>query len=156
MAVIEQSERIASGANTTNRPPLVAPSAPMPEAAAAFTEIIAESNILRSQHPAYQKDRARRLSFCAVLRDAFGIVDEGALAQSFLDACVGDNDASGEHDTREALAWATSASPTGRRFSVRKLLCDASMSLRAAGEADTAVRAARLATVFWKLETGAA
>lgn len=155
-AVIEESGRMASGAGATNRAPLVAPSAPMPEAATAFADIIAKSNILRSRHRAYRGDRARRLAFCAVLRDAFAIVDEGTLAQAFLDACVGEDDANGEHDAREAVTWAASASPTGRQFSVRKLLSDASVALRAAGEADTAVRAARLATVFSQLENCAA
>ncbi len=154
VAVIEQSARIASGTDTICRPPLAAPTAPMPVAAAAFTEIIAKSNILRSHHDAYQADRARRLAFCALLRDAFGVVDEGALAEAFLDACVGEGDANGEHDAREALAWARSASPTGRGFSVRKLLCDASAAMRGAGEAETALRAARLAMVFSQLETG--
>jgi hypothetical protein len=72
------------------------------------------------------------LAFCALLRDAFGIIDEGALAEAFFDACVGEGDANAEHDARETLAWATSNSPTGRKFSVRKLLCDASVALRAA------------------------
>ena len=155
MAVIEQSARIANGYDMRSRPPLLAPRAPMPDAAAAFTDIIAKSNILRSQHTAYQNDRARRLAFCALLRDAFGIADEGALAQAFLDACVGDEDVNGEHDAREALAWAGTSSPTGRGFSARKLLCDASVALRRAGEVNMAVRAARLAMVFSQLETGA-
>ena len=155
MTVIEQSAQIAKGDNTRNRPPLVAPSAPMPDAAASFTEIIAKSNILRSHHEAYQGDRSRRLAFCALLRDTFGIVDEGALAEeAFLDTCVGD-DANGEHDAQEALTWAAGASPTGRSFSVRKLLCEASIALRALGDTYTATRAARLATVFRQLETGA-
>jgi hypothetical protein len=156
MAVIQQSHRIASGTDTTNRPPLVAPSAPMPEVAAAFTEIIAKSNILRSRHDAYCNDRARRLAFCAVLKDAFGIVDERALAQAFRDACVGDDDANGEHDVQQAAAWAANASTTGRTYSARKLLCDAFLTLGAAGEVDTAARAARLATVFSQLENCAA
>ena len=128
----------------------------MPDAAAAFVEIIAKSNILRSRHDAYRNDRARRLAFCALLRDAFGIADEGTLAQAFLDVCVGEDDANGEHDVQQALAWAANASPTGRGFSARKLLCDASAALRAAGEADIAARAARLATVFSQLENCAA
>ncbi len=156
MAVIEHSARIANGVDTTNRPPLIAPNSPMPDAAAAFVGIVGTSNILRSQHPAYQNDRARRLAFCALLRDAFGIVDEGALAQAFRDACVGDDDVNGEHDVQEAVAWAASASPTGRGFSARKLLCDASVALRTTGAGDTAVRAARLAMVFSQLENGAA
>jgi hypothetical protein len=155
-AVIDQSARIANGADAPTRPPVVAPAAPMPDAAAAFTEIIAKSNILRSQHAAYQNDRTRRLAFCALLRDGFGIVDEATLAQAFRDACVGEDDEAGEHDAREALSWATSTSSTGRSFSVRKLLCDASIALRAAADADTALRAARLATVFSQLENHAA
>ena len=155
-AVIDQSARIANGADAPTRPPVVAPAAPMPDAAAAFTEIIAKSDILRSQHAAYQNDRTRRLAFCALLRDGFGIVDEATLAQAFRDACVGEDDAAGEHDAREALSWATSTSSTGRSFSVRKLLCDASIALRAAADADTALRAARLATVFSQLENHAA
>jgi hypothetical protein len=154
--VIEHSAGIAKGDDTKNRDPLIAPTAPMPDAAAAFTEIIARSNILRSRHEAYSGDRNRRLAFCALLRDAFGIIDEGALAEAFFDACVGEGDANGEHDASEALAWAASASPTGRGFSARKLLCDASVALRAAGENDTAVRAARLAMVFSQLENKAA
>ena len=152
IAVIEQCARIASSANTMRRPPLVAPSAPMPKAAAAFTDIIAKSNILRSQHPSYQNDRARRLAFCALMKAGFGITDEGALAEAFLDACVGEHDANGDHDAREALSWGAGNSPTGRRFSVRKLLSDASVALRAAGEVANAVRAARLAMVFSQLE----
>lgn len=155
-AVIEQSARIASGADTMTRPTLSAPAAPMPQAAAAFVEIIAKSNILRSHHEGYRNDRARRLAFCAILKAAFGIVDDTALAQAFLNACVGDNDVNGAHDAQQALAWAASASPSGRGFSVRKLLCDASAALRAAGDAETAARAARLAMVFWELETIAA
>ena len=139
-----------------HRPPLVAPSAPMPDAAAAFVDIMSKSSILRSQHDAYRNDRARRLAFCALLRDAFGIVDEGALAQAFRDVCVGDGDANGEHDVQQAMAWAANASPTGRGFSARKLLCDASVALRTRGEADTAVRAACLATVFLQLENSSA
>jgi hypothetical protein len=156
MAVIEQSSRIASSTDTTNRSPLLAPNAPMPQAAAAFTEIIAKSNILRSRHDAYRNDRARRLAFCTLLREAFGIVDEGILAQAFVDVCVGEDDANGEHDVQQAMAWAANASPTGRGFSARKLLCDASVALRAAGEAETALRAARLATVFSQLENSTA
>ena len=155
MGVIEQSARIATGADTI-RPPLVVSNAPMPDAAAAFVGIIAKSNILRSRHDAYRNDRARRLAFCALLRDAFGIVNEETLGQAFLDVCVGEDDANGEHDTQEAVAWAANASPTGRGFSARKLLCDASVALRAAGEAETALRAARLATVFSQLENSAA
>jgi hypothetical protein len=151
MGVIEQSARIASGADTI-RPPLVVSNVPMPDAAAAFVGIIAKSNILRSRHDAYGNDRARRLAFCGLLRDAFGIVDEGALAQAFHNACVGDDDANGEHDVQQAVAWAANASPTGRGFSARKLLCDASAALRAVGEPDTAARAARLAMVFSQLE----
>ncbi len=154
-AINEQSARIASGTRT-KRPPLVAPAAPMPDAAAAFVEIVAKSNILRSHHAAYQNDRARRLAFCALLRNAFGIVDEGALAQAFRDACIGEDDANGEHDVRQAVGWAASASPTDRQFSVRKLLCDASIALRSSGEADIAARAARLAMVFSQLENSAA
>lgn len=155
-AVIEQSARIASGADTMTRPTLGAPTAPMPQAAAAFVEIIAKSNILRSHHEAYRNDRARRLAFCAILKAAFGIVDDAALAQAFLNACVGDNDVNGAHDAQQALAWAASASSSGRGFSVRKLLCNASAALHAAGDAETATRAARLAMVFWELETIAA
>jgi hypothetical protein len=155
-AVIEQSQHIASGADTMKRPTLSLPSEPMPRAAAAFVEIIAKSNILRSQHEAYRNDRARRLAFCAILKAAFGIVDDAALAQAFHNACVGDNDVNGAHDAQEALAWAAGASPSGRGFSVRKLLCDASAALHAAGETETATRAGRLAMVFRELETSAA
>jgi len=154
--VRDRSARTASGADTMKRPAFSPAAEPMPQAAAAFVDIMSKSNILRSHHDAYRNDRARRLAFCALLRDAFGIVDEGTLARAFLDVCVGEDDANGEHDAREAVAWAASASPTGRQFSVRKLLCDASVALRVAGEADTAVRAARLATIFSELETGAA
>jgi hypothetical protein len=154
MGVTEQSARIASGADTI-RPPLVVSNVPMPDAAAAFVGIIAKSNILRSRHDAYRNDRARRLAFCALLRDAFSIVDEASLAQAFHNACVGDDDANGEHDAQQAVAWAN-ASPTGRGFSARKLLCEASVALHAAGEAETALRAARLATVFSQLENSAA
>ena len=109
VAVIERSHRIASGADTINRPPPATPNPPMPDAAAAFTQIIARSNILRSRHDAYSNDRARRLSFCTLLRDALGIVDEGALARAFRDACVGDDDANGEHDVQQAVASAANA-----------------------------------------------
>ena len=115
-AVIEQSARIASGADTMTRPTLSAPAAPMPQAAAAFVEIIAKSNILRSHHEAYRNDRARRLAFCAILKAAFGIVDDATLAHAFLNACVGDKDVNGAHDAQQALAWAVSASPNGRGY----------------------------------------
>ena len=154
--VKDRSARIASGADTMKRPAFSAAAEPMPQAAAAFVDIMSKSNILRSRHDAYQNDRARRLAFCALIRDAFGIVDEGALAQAFRVVCIGDDDANGEHDVQQAVAWAANASPTGRGFSARKLLCDASLALRAAGEADTGLRAARLATVFSKLENSAA
>ena len=154
MGVIEQSARIASGPDTIRPPPVVS-NVPMPHAAAAFVDIMSKSNILRSHHDAYRNDRARRLAFCALLRDAFGIVEEGTLAQAFLDVCVGEDDANCEHDTQEAVAWAANASPTGRGFSAHKLLCDASVALHAASEAETALRAARLATVFSQLEKSA-
>ena len=67
MAVIEQSHRIASGTDTVNRPLLATPNSPMPDAAAAFTELIAGSNILRSRHDAYRNDLqgAPAGTFCA-------------------------------------------------------------------------------------------
>ena len=153
--VIEQSARIASGAETPKRIEPARAAAPMPEAARAFVEIIAKSNILRSQHAAYCNDRARRLAFCAMLGAAFGIVDDAALSQAFHDVCVGDDDGNGEHDAEQALAWASSPSPSGRTFSVRKLLCDAAAALHAAGDAEMATRAARLTTIFWQIETAA-
>ena len=155
MGVIEQSARIATGPDTI-RPPLVVSNVPMPDAAAAFVGIIVEVEHTSLAHDAYRNDRARRLAFCALLRDAFGIVDEGTLGQAFLDVCVGEDDANGEHDTQEAVAWAANTSPTGRGFSAHKLLCDASVALHAASEAETALRAARLATVFSQLENSAA
>ena len=127
----------------------------MPEAAKAFVEIIAKSNILALATSAYRNDRARRLAFCAMLGTAFGITDEEALAEAFHYACVGDDDGNGEHDAEQALAWAASPSPSGRSFSPRKLLCDASMALHAANDAETATRAARLATIFSQIETAA-
>ena len=154
-AIIEQSARIASGADTPKRQEPAPAAAPMPEAAKAFVEIIAKSNILRSHHEAYRNDRARRLAFCAMLGTAFGITDEEALAEAFHYACVGDDDGNGEHDAEQALAWAASPSPSGRSFSPRKLLCDASMALHAANDAETATRAARLVTIFSQIETAA-
>ncbi len=154
-ALIEQSARLASGADTPKRPEPAPAAAPMPEAAKAFVEIIAKSNILRSHHEAYRNDRARRLAFCAMLGTAFGIVDDAALAEAFHNACVGDDDGNGAHDAGQALAWAASPSPSGRAFSPRKLLCDASMALHAANDAETATRAARLATIFSPIETAA-
>jgi hypothetical protein len=93
-ALIEQSARIASTADAIKRPTSGLPSEPMPEAAAAFVEIVAKSNILRSQHDAYRNDRARRLAFCALLLRVFGTSDEAVLAQAFRDACVGEYDPS--------------------------------------------------------------
>jgi len=69
------------------------------------------------------------------MKAGFGITDEGALAEAFLDACVGEQDANGDHDAREALSWG-----------------GGSVALRAAGEVANAVRAARLAMVFSQLE----
>jgi hypothetical protein len=156
-AVSEQSSALADGAGKVKQAPLAVPDAPMPEAAAAFVEIIAKANILRSHHPAYRNDRARRLAFCTILREAFGITDEAALVQAFHNACVGDDDGNSEHDVQQALAWAaSSASPSGRSFSPRKLLCDASAALHAENDTVTAGRAARLAMVFCELETNAA
>jgi hypothetical protein len=155
-AVSEQSTALANGAGKTKRSPAAAPDAPMPEAAAVFVEIIAKANILRSHHPAYRNDRARRLAFCRILREAFGIADEAALAQAFCRACVGREDANGEHDLQQALAWAGSASPSARSFSPRKLLCDASAALHAVNDTETAGRAARLAMAFLELEANAA
>jgi hypothetical protein len=155
-AVSQESARLASAADTMKRPTLGMPSEPMPEAAAVFVEIVATSNVLRSQHNAYRNNRSRRLAFCAVLSAAFGISDEDVLAQAFRDACVGDDDPSGEHDVRQAVRWASSASPSGRKFSVRKLLCDASVALHAVGDTTMATRAARLAMFFRELETSAA
>jgi hypothetical protein len=155
-STIEESERNVGGIGGMSRLPIFATAEPMPEAAAAFVEIIAKSNILRSHHTAYHNDRSRRLAFCAILKAAFGIDDEGALAQAFRDTCIGDDDANGEHDVQQALAWAASASPSGRGFSVRKLLCDASVALRDVGETEAALRGARLATVFSQLENSAA
>jgi hypothetical protein len=152
-ALIEESARLANGDDTTKRRTPGRPSEPMPEAAAVFVDIIAKSNILRSQNSAYHNDRARRLAFCATLKAAFGIVDDAVLAQAFRDACVGEEDAGGEHDVRQAVTWASSTSPSGRHFSVRKLLCDASVALHTAGESETGSRAARLAMVFRELET---
>jgi hypothetical protein len=154
-AIIEQSARIASGTATPKRMEPAPAAAPMPEAAKAFVQIIAKSNILRSHHEAYRNDRARRLAFCAMLGTAFGITDEEALAEAFHYACVGDDDGNGEHDAEQALAWAASPSPSGRSFSPRKLLCDASMALHAANDAETATRAARLVTIFSQIETAA-
>jgi hypothetical protein len=154
-ALIEESARLANGDDTTTRLTQGRPSEPMPEAAAAFIDIIATSNILRSQHNAYRNDRSRRLAFCALLKGAFGITDDAVLAQAFRDACVGEDDPSGEHDVRQAVRWASSASPSGRGFSVRKLLCDASVALHAVGDSTVATRAARLAMVFCELETRA-
>jgi hypothetical protein len=153
--IIEQSARIASGADTPKRQEPAPAAAPMPEAAKAFVEIIAKSNILRSHHEAYRNDRARRLAFCAMLGTAFGITDEEALAEAFDYACVGDDDGNGEHDAEQALAWAASPSPSGRSFSPRKLLSDASVALHAAGDAEMATRAARLVTIFWQIERAA-
>lgn len=127
-------------------------SKPMPEAAAAFTGIIARANVLRSLHPAYRGERGRRLGFCKMLRDSFGIVEETALKAAFHEACVGANDPNGDHDGRQALEWARSASLTGRKFSARKLLCDASAALHEAGDRNMAVRAAQLAMVFANIE----
>ncbi len=90
--VIERSSALTNGADKATRVPLAAPILPMPEAAAAFVAIIAKANILRSHHPAYRNDRARRLAFCAIFREAFGITDEAALAQAFCRACVGRED----------------------------------------------------------------
>jgi hypothetical protein len=154
--IIEESAHIVSGADTMSRSPIVAPAAPMTEAATAFVDIIAKSNILRSHHDAYRSDRSRRLAFCAILTAAFGIVDGGALLQAFLTACVGDDDPNGEDDARQAVSWAASASPTGRAYSARKLLVDASAALNAAGDTGTAASAAHLAVVFQELETSAA
>ena len=151
-AVIEQSARIASGTDKIERPLLSAPSAPMPEAATAFVDIIAKSNILRTHHETYRNDRTRRLAFCAILKGTFGIVDDAALAQAFWDACVGDNDPNGAHDAQEALAWARPASPSGRGFSARNLLCDASVALHRSNDPEMAASAARLAMVFLRLE----
>jgi hypothetical protein len=121
-----------------------------------FVAIIAKANILRSHHPAYRNDRARRLAFCTILREAFGITDEAALAQAFCRACVGREDVNGEHDLQQALAWAGSASPSARSFSPRKSLCDASAALHSVNDTETAGRAARLAMAFLELETNAA
>jgi hypothetical protein len=154
--VTEEDARLAGGAGTVQSPTPVQLSEPMPEAAATFVEIVATSNILRSQHNAYRNDRSRRLAFCALLKGAFGITDEAVLAQAFRDACVGEDDPSGEHDVRQAVRWASTASSSGRGFSVRKLLCDASVGLHAVGDSTTAARAARLAMFFRELETSAA
>jgi hypothetical protein len=136
--VIERSSALTNGADKVKRVPLAAPNLPMPEAAAAFVAIIAKANILRSHHPAYRNDRARRLAFCTILREAFGITDEAALAQAFCRACVGREDVNGEHDLQQALAWAGSASPSARSFSPRKLLCDASAALHSVNDTETA------------------
>jgi hypothetical protein len=151
-AVIERSERLASDADRIEPPTPVAPPAPMPREAKAFVDIIAASNVLRSHHPAYRNERARRLAFCAILMGTFGIVDDATLADAFQRTCVGDDDVNGTHDAQEALRWAAAPSPGGRRFSVRKLLNDASVALHKTGSAEIATRAARLAIVFGKLE----
>jgi hypothetical protein len=154
--VKEHGERIARGEDVPKVSRSSAPTAPMPQAAAAFVEIISKSNVLRSQHAAYRQDRARRLAFCSILRAEFGIVDDAALTQSFHSACVGHNDTNGEHDAQQALAWAMRASSAGPRFSMRKLLCDASAVLHEAGDVEMGRRAARLANFFLKRETNAA
>ncbi|WP_330083305.1 hypothetical protein [Methylocystis iwaonis] len=152
VCVKARSAQIAQGDNGIKRRTSARAGAPMPEAAAAFVEIISRSNVLRSRHPAYRNERSRRLAFCMLIRANFGVEDKTALELAFHKACVGDNDPNGEHDAEEALEWAESASPSGRSFSLRKLLCDASIALRKEGETEMATRAARLAMVFGKLE----
>ncbi len=143
--VIDQSDRIAEGLGRIRTPGIAVAGKPMPDAAAAFVEIISKSNILRSHHGTYRNDRPRRLAFCAILKAGFGVVEEGALAHAFQAACVGDDDPNGEFDAQQAVAWARVPSPTDRAYSLHKLLCDASAGLHAAGAADIASRAARLA-----------
>jgi hypothetical protein len=146
------SARIARGDDGKRRVTAHVASAPMPEAAAAFVEIVAKSNILRSHHPAYRSERSRRLAFCGMLRATFGIQDEGALEDAFYKACVGEDDPNAEDDAEQSLEWARGESPSGRTFSVRKLLCNASVALCEADNLEMARRAARLATIFDGLE----
>lgn len=150
--VLARSVEIARGDGGAKRIMTPVAAAPMPKAAAAFVEILARSNVLRSQHPAYHSERGRRLAFCKVLADSFGIRDEVTLLAAFHAVCVGADDLNGDHDAREALAWARSPSPNGRKFSTRKLLCDASAALHEAGDKGMGTRAARLAMVFAKAE----
>lgn len=154
-SVKRQSAGLAKGVSSGAPPvPHVAPG-PMPQAAEAFVEILARSNILRSQHATYLNDRARRLAFAKTVYEAFGIADPGTLADAFRRVCVGADDPHGEHDARQAVAWALDASFSGRPYSTRKLLCDASMALHKSGDKAMAKCAAGLAMHFWKIETGA-
>lgn len=154
--VLTRASRNASSADKVRSRRNIAPAiAPMPAAASAFVDIIARSNVLRSQHPAYRRDRARRLAFCSMLRAAFGIQDEAILKDAFDRACVGVGDMNDDHDTLQSIHWAFGAPPNDHTFSIRKLLCDASATLHKAGDKATATRAARLATAFWKIETSA-
>jgi hypothetical protein len=149
--VIARSAAFARGeARSTHAVPVA--TAPMSRAAAAFVEIVAKSNILRSQHPNYRNDRGRRLAFCKMIRTDFGIEDESILSEAFHQACIGDEDPNADHDTSQALTWVTNGSPTGRDFSIRKLCCDAAVALHTAGEVELASRAARLAMLFGKVE----
>jgi hypothetical protein len=144
-------------ANGSPPAPPIAPG-PMPRAASAFVEIIARANVLRSQHEVYtalQGGRSRRLAFALMVRQAFGLTDPAALSEAFHHACVGDDDPHGDHDAQQAVEWALRADFNGRRYSTRRLLCDASAALHKAGDHSTATRAARLAMHFWKIETGA-
>ncbi len=151
--VIARSAKLERDNSDTVRVVTPIVSAPMPEVAAAFVEIIAKSHVLRSQHKNYRSERGRRLSFCKLIRTTFGIEDEDLLAAAFHETCIGDEDPNADHDIAQALAWARRGSSTGRDFSIRKLCCDAAVALHAAGEKELAARAARLAMVFGKIET---
>jgi hypothetical protein len=147
-----RSAQIARGDGSVKRGANMPVITPMPEAAATFVDVIAKSNILRSQHPGYRGERSRRLAFCALIQANFGVEHEAALEGAFHKACVGPDDPDAEHDAGQALDWARNAEPSQRTFSVRKLLCDASVALHKAGDAERATCAARLAMVFNKLE----
>lgn len=151
--VLNRSDEIAEGESNAMSMVVPVTSAPMPAAAAGFIDIVARSNILRSQHPAYCNQRSRRLAFCTLLRDSFGIQDEATLETAFHTACVGTGDPNGSHDAQQALAWARTPLLTEHRFSARKLLCEASVALHTSGDRGTAARAARLAMVFFKIES---
>lgn len=122
--------------------------APMPEAMAVFVEIVAASNVLRSRHGSYCGERARRLSFCAMIAREFGVTDEDVLAEAFHEACVGADDPNGEHDAQQALAWVWRPSTTGREYTAVKLLHMAAGSLVRAGKRQMACRAMNVAAVL--------
>ena len=143
-AVPDASKQIGQGDVPPVRLEALAP-VPAASDAAEFVDLVAASGVLRSGDPAYQFDRARRLAFCSLLKTNFGITDEETLEDAFRDACVGPADPSGEHDVREALAWARTPSPNGRQYEPRKLMREDSAALRTAGDLKPARSAARLA-----------